>query len=191
MTQFNLFIAILEIITQLLEVGADASTTHEARQALDALVAEFYESEGVEIESTPLGAIIHKIATKRRTIPQELKGYFLVKECFEIAPDYQLETEIFFRGLPSLKEECSPEESILRVSIFIILNDLLQVGINSCSLHESHMKLDALLEEHEHIQQIEEERKARALDHLFPNLKHQFNSLTIISKSEGDLNASF
>lgn len=194
MTQFNLFFRILELITQLLEVGADASTTHEARRILDALVDGFKKSQDMMVEEdecevkgdlgkdSPLKSILDKIATKERAMSQELKEYFQVIDSF------QLLNNLLFRGLPSLEEADTPELAKLRVEIFAILNDLLKVGLTSGNLHEAHTQLDAILEEHEQVQASNEKD---ALDHLFPNLENNLNSLTIILNIGGKADGSF
>ena len=212
MIQLNLFLGLLEIITHLLEVGADCSTTHEARRLIDSLVEDFEESHGVEIEEdksesdeveqSPLTAILNKIATKERTIPQELKEYFLVQEYFLVVENSQSENEIFFRGLPPLSEPSTPVQAKLRVEIFAILNDLLKVGLTCCSVHEAHMQLDALLEQHEHIQaDIEEgygmEKVSEMddlddlddLDHLSEPTVSTLEALAIICKKGVDFSA--
>jgi len=128
MVQFNLFFGVTDIIIQLLEVGADLSTTHEARQALDSLITDFKESEGVatsEIENEQL------------------------REYFQVIENIKSLNNILVRGLPSLPDARDPEEAKLRVEIFAILNNLLKVGITSCNVHETHMQLDAILAEHE------------------------------------------
>ena len=162
MTQFILLFRVLEITTQLLEVGADASTTHEARRSIDSLVADFEESQGVVIEET---------------ISQELEDYFQVIE------NLQSLDKILGRGLSPLPEASTPEEAKLRAEIFATLNDLLKTGITSCSLHEAHMQLDAILETHEQLQaNCVEESGINAIDHLFPNLEKQLNVLIIFTK---------
>ena len=162
MTQFILLYRVLEITTQLLEVGADASTTHEARRSIDSLVADFEESQGVVIEET---------------ISQELEDYFQVIE------NLQSLDKTLGRGLPSLPEADTPELAQLRAEIFATLNDLLKVGITSCSLHEAHMQLDAILEVHEQFQANCVEKRGRdAIDHLLPNLEKQLNVLIIFAK---------
>ena len=192
MTQLNLFFGLLEVVTQLLEIGADSAITYEARLRVDSLVEGFEESQGVEmeedesvgddeVEQSPLTALLYKVATKERTHPQELKAYFLVQEYFLVAENSQ-ENEVCFRGLPSLPEASSPAEAKLQVEIFVILNDLLKAGVTSCNLHEAHMQLDALLEEHEQVQADMEDNAIGALNHLFPNLENQLNSLTIFPK---------
>ena len=179
MTQLNLFLEVLDTVTRLLKVGADASTTHEARRLIDSLVADFEESQGVyigeenrvsdEVEQTPLEAMLIKIATKERTIPQDLKDYFLVTEHSQVK-HHHIENEIFFRGLPPLNEEITPEEAKLRIGIFSILNDLLKAGVTSCTMHESHMELDALLAEHEQIQRDIEDYEMETFKHHFSNI---------------------
>ena len=179
MTQLNLFLEVLDTVTRLLEVGADASTTHEARRLIDSLVEDFEESQGVyigeensvsdEVEQTPLEAMLIKIATKERTIPQDLKDYFLVTEHFQVK-HHRIENEIFFRGLPPLNEEITPEVAKLRVGIFSILNDMLKAGVTSCTMHEAHMNLDALLAEHEQIQRGIEDYEMETFAHHFSNI---------------------
>jgi len=162
MTQFILLFRVLEITTQLLEVGADASTTHEARRSIDSLVADFEESQGVVIEEDE---------------SEELKEYFQVIE------NLQSLDKILGRGLPSLLEADNPELAQLRAEIFATINDLLKAGITSCNLHVAHIQLDAILEDHEQFQaNCVEESGISALDHLFPNLEEQLNALTIFSK---------
>jgi hypothetical protein len=102
-----------------------------------------------------------------------------VQEYFQVVENSQMENEVFFRGLPSLKEASSPAEAKLQVEIFVILNDLLKAGVTSCNLHEAHMQLDALLEEHEQVQADMEDSAMGALNHLFPNLENQLSALTI------------
>ena len=200
MTQLNLFFGLIDSITHLFELGADSTITYETRLLIDSLVADFeesggieieeYESIGLEVDQSPLTAIIAKIATKERTIPQELKEYFLVEEYFHVVENPQLENEIFFRGLPSLPEPRTPEEAKLRLEIFVILNDLLQVGVNSCSVHEARMQINAILETHEQIQaEMEGYRRIGDSDHVFPNLDSELNALTTFSKSEVEINA--
>ena len=191
MMQLNLFLGLLEVVTQLLEVGADSTTTYEARLRVDSLVENFEESHGVEmeegesigdeVEQSPLTAILYNIATKERTLPQELKEYFLVQEYFLVSENPQ-ENEVFFRGLPSLPEASSPDEAKLRVEAFALLNDLLKVGLTSCSVHKAHMQLDDLLAEYEQRQEDMEDRGMddfNSLNHLFPNLESQLNALTV------------
>ena len=178
MTQLNLFLEVLDTVTRLLDFGADSKTTYEARSIIDSLVADFEENQGIEIEDesvgdevelTPLESMLIKIATKERTTPQELKDYFLVTEHFQVVKHHHIENEIFFRGSPPLKKECTPEVAKLRVGIFSILNDLIKAGLTSCTMHEAHMNLDALLAEHEQIQRGIEDYEMETLRHFYSN----------------------
>ena len=153
MLQLNLFLELLEVITQLIKDGADSNTSHEARLAIDSLVADFEESQGIVIEEDKgectegddysLKAMLNRIATKERTMPQELREYFLMVE----SP----QSEIFFRGLPPLPESETPEVAKLKVEIFAVLNDLLKVGLTSCNVHQARMQLDSILAVHEQL----------------------------------------
>ena len=136
MIEFNLFFSVIETITQLLEVGADLSTTHEARGLFDSLVADFEESAGVE--------------TSKDKSDQ-------LKEYLQVIENIQSLNNILVRGLPSLNAARTPEEAKLRVEIFAILNDLLKVGITSCNMHEARMQINAILAVHEQIQAEKEE----------------------------------
>jgi len=136
MVKFNLFFGMIEIITQLLEIG-DLSTTHEARRLFDSLVSDFEESEGVAIKGDKSNHL---------------------KEYFQVIENIQSLNNILVRGLPSLNEARTPEEAKLRVEIFAILNDLLKVGITSCNMHEARMQINTILAVHEQIQtEIEED----------------------------------
>ena len=190
MTQLNLFLGLLEIVTQLLEIGADSATTYEARQLIDSLVEDFEESKSDEIEQSPLVLMLTKIATKETTMPLELKKYFLVRECFQVVENSQLEPEIFLDFLP-LPEESIPYLDKLRIGAFIILNDLLKVDVTSCSVHKAHMELDAILAEHEQVQANIEEgfMVDSCLDQLFPTTMSALDMLRIIPESEVGFNA--
>ena len=172
----------------MLEVGADSATTYEARQLIESLVEDFQESESGEMEQSPLLLMLTNIATKETTMPLELKKYFLVRECFQVVENSQLETEIFL-DLPPLPEENTTYLAKLRIGAFIILNDLLKVDVTSCSVHKAHMELDAILAEHEQVQANIEEcfRVDSCLDHLFPNLENTLNALTIYPNMEGGI----
>ena len=174
MTQFKLFLGLLEIITQLIEAGANSFSTYEARLLLDSLVDDFDEDHGIYLEEdeaaeggeSKLKNILDGIDAKILAMPKGLHEYFQVIESFQ--------------DLPSLSEPNTVEHAQLMVGIFTILNDLLKVGVTSCNLHEAHMQLDALLEEFEQSQaDIVEDSAINALDHLFPNLESELNSLTI------------
>jgi len=189
MTQLSLFLGLLEIVTQLLETGADSATTYEARQLIDSLVADFEESEGDEIEQYPLEVMLTKIATNDRTLPHELKEYFLVREHFQVVKNSQLESEIFL-DFPPLPEESTPYLAKLRIGAFIILNDLLKVDVTSCSVHKAHIELDAILAEHEQVQADIEEgyRVDSNSGHLFSTTMSVLDMLTV-PKSEVGFNA--
>ena len=198
MTQFKLFLELLEIITQLFETGANACNTYEARLLIDSLLDDFDENQGIYIEEeaetkaetaeggeSKLETIIAGIDAKMLAMPKELQDYFLMIE--------SLQSGNYFQGLAPLPEPNTIEQAQLMVGIFTILNDLLVAGITSCHLHEAHMLLDALLYEFEQSQadivNTVEDSAINALDHLFPNLENQLGALTIFPKSEVDFNA--
>ena len=193
MTQFKLFLELLEIITQLFETGANACNTYEARLLIDSLLNDFDENQGIYIEEeaeteaaedgeSKLEIITGGIDAKMLAMPKELQDYFLMIE--------SLQSGNYFQGLAPLPEPNTIEQAQLMVGIFTILNDLLVAGITSCHLHEAHMQLDALLYEFEQSQaDIVEDSAINALDHLFPNLENQLNALTTFPKSEVDFNA--
>jgi len=173
MLQINLFLELVEVVTQLLEVDADSSSTHEARQLIDSLVADFEEAHGV-------------MAEEASSISQELNEYY------QIIENFQSLNNILACGLPSLNEPEEPELAKLRIEIFAILNDLLKVGVTSCNVHEAHMNLDALLAQHEQIQDMEEDCSVDdfdSLDHLFAHSMTTIEKLTIICESGVDIDA--
>ena len=184
MTQFKLFLRLLEIITQLIEAGANSFSTYESRLLINSLVDDFDEDQGIYLEEaeaaedgeSKLKNILDGIDAKILATPKALHEYFQVIESFQ--------------DLPSLSESNTIEYAQLMVGIFAILNDLLVAGITSCNLHEAHMQLDALLYEFEQSQaDIVEDSTINALDHLFPNLESELASLTIFPESEVDFNA--
>ena len=189
MTQFNLFLGLLEVIIQLIEAGANSFSTYESRLLINSLVDDFDEYQGIYLEEeaetkaetagggeSKLINILDGIDAKILATPKALHEYFQVIESFQ--------------DLPSLSEPNTVEHAQLMVGIITILNDLLKIGVTSCNLHEAHMQLDALLEEFEQSQaDIVEDSAINALDHLFPNLDSELTSLTIFPKSEVDFNA--
>jgi len=168
MLQINLFLGLVDTVTRLLEAGADSATTHKARLSIDSLVAEFEEDHGVMIEED-------------NSTSQELNEYYQMIE------NIQSLNNILACGLPSLEQAKEPELDILRVEIFAILNDLLKVGLTCCNVHEAHMQLDALLEQHEQIQaditEGSEVDDFNSLDHLFASSVTTIDALTIICES--------
>ena len=196
MTQFNLFLRLLEIITQLFETGTNTCNTYEARLLIDSLLSDFDEGQGIYCEEaeteaaetedgkSKLETILDGIDAKTRAMPKELQEYFQMIESFQSG------NGIYFQGLTPLPEPNTIEQAQLMVGIFATFNDLLEAGVTSCNLHEAHMQLDALLEEFELSQaDIVEDSAINALDHLFPNLENNLNALTILSKGEVDFSA--
>ena len=196
MTQFKLFLKLLEIITQLFETGANACNTYEARLLIDSLLNDFDEDQGIYCEEAEpakaeggefkLETILDGSDAKILTMPKELQEYFQMIESFQSGN--------YFQGLPPLSKPNTIEQAQLMVGIFTILNDLLAAGITSCNLHVAHMQLDALLYEFEQSQadivvDLVEDSAINALDHLFPNLENELNALTTFPKSEVAFNA--
>jgi len=195
MTQFNLFMELLDTMNDLLEGGFDSDNVYHARMKMDCHFSKFDEINGIE-QVKPIN-LLDGIAKKLVYMP-ELKQYAKMIETF------QAENEIFLLDLPLKIEEATTEEVQLIIGFFTILNELLAAGITPCSAYEAHIRLDDLFKAFEEEAEENEELLNTELNAMpsdlvdFPiNTETFFQDLTdhlgipiILNENEGITNAT-
>ena len=185
MTKFDLILELTYSINHLLQSGINCHSLHETHRMMEYSFDRFEEFDGTE--SSDMELFLDGIAIKLLEMPQELRDYYRVIDT------YKAENEIYLCELPRHVANQTVEEVQLMVGLFTILDELLEIGMNSCTIHEARMKIDALFSdfepEEEHEKELIEDMVLDALDLYFPNMKAELNALTITITSEVDSDA--
>ena len=185
MTKFDLFLELTYSINHLLQSGINHQNLHETHRMMEYSFDRFEEFDGVE--PSDMDMLLDGIAIKLLEMPRELQEYYKVLESFKS------ENEVFLCELPRHVGQQTIEEVQLMMELFTILDDLLEIGMNSCTIHEARIKIDALFSdfepEEEYEKELIEDTILNALDQYFPNMKAELNALTITITSEDDVNA--
>ena len=195
MTQFTLLMELLDTMNDLLEGGFDSDNVYHARMKMDCHFAKFDEINGIE-QVKPIN-LFGGIAKKLAHMP-ELKQYAKMIETF------QAENEIYLLDLPLKIEEATIEQVQLIIGFFAILNELLEAGMTSCNVYETHIRLDDLLKAFEDETEANEDLLNAELNAMPSDLEDMpinvgtfFQDLTehlgipiILNESEGHFNAN-
>jgi len=136
MTKFDLFLELFYATSHLLKGGITNPNVQEVYQMMEYSFDRFEELEGVE--DSELGTTLDGITIKLMEIPTNLKEYAPVLTTF------QNENEIYPQAVPKKFGTQTIEQVQLMVELFIIFNDLLEIGMNSCHVHEARMKIENL-----------------------------------------------
>jgi hypothetical protein len=195
MTQFTLFMELLDTMNDLLEGGFDSDNVYHARMKMDCHFAKFDEINGIE-QVMPVN-LLDGIAKKLVYMP-ELKQYAKMIETF------QAENEIYLLDLPLKIEEATTCEVQLIIGFFTILNELLEAGMTNCNVYEAHIRLDDLFKVFEDKADGNEELLTAILNTMpsgledmpinvntfFNDLTHHLGIPILLNYSEGNLNAA-
>jgi hypothetical protein len=141
MTRLNLVLQLLDTTTHLLQSGITRSNIHEAHHMMAYSFDRFEEFDGIPVSE--LGTILDGITIKIMDMSQALKAYFQAIE------NFTNENEIFLCDLPPKFNDQKMEQVQLMVDLFTIFNDLLEIGLTSCHVHEARIKIDELFNCHE------------------------------------------
>ena len=177
MTQFNLVLRILEIITQLFETGTNNCNTSDTRLLIASLVADFEKDQGIYLEEENEAAEVYKL----QTILDDVDAKILeLRDHFQVNESFHSESKIYVQGLPPLHEPKTIEQVYLMGRILTILNDLSEEGLTSCDLQEAHILLDIILQEFEYelLEDIVVVEDSFSI--ALPKLESNLNALTIV-----------
>jgi len=162
MTQFKLFLELLETMNHLLTIGMTSDNVYEARMHIDALFTIHDEDSHVEASKPDTDNILNAIATKIAQLPKELKQHFQMIETF------QAENEIYLGDLPLNIEDATIEQVQFIMEFFTILNELLTTGMTNENIYQAHNDLDDLFKAFEEQAETEEDRLKAELANI-PN----------------------
>jgi len=179
MTKLDLFLELTYITTHLLESGITESNIYESHHMMDYSFDRFEELDGVtDFEKSEMDTILDGIAIKILETPKDLKDYFKAIE------NFQNENEIYLCDLPPKFQNQTMEQVQFMSELFIILNDLLEMGITACNAHVARMKIDDLFQA---FQEEEPDVAPNHLNHFFPNLENDLNKITIFCDVEVEI----
>jgi len=136
MKKFDLFSDLLCSINQLLESGLTKDNICEVRTLINYSFNRFEKHEVSGINE--LGTI-DSIAIKTLDTPKSLHGYFQVLTQFQNANEIHLGE--------SLNQTIEGVQ--LMIGVFVILDELLALGITLCNAHLARLKLDSLFDLYE------------------------------------------
>ena len=190
MTQFKLFLELLETMNHLITTGMTSDNIYLARMHIDSLFATFDEHNSSEVSK--LDTILDAIAKKVAQLPKELKQYFHMIETF------QAENEIFLGDLPTSIEDATIEQVQFIMEFFTILNELLTTGMTNENIYQAHDDIDDLLKAFEEQAEAEEDRLKAELantpsdledmpikvDTFFNDLTHHLGIPLLLDESE-------
>ena len=134
MTKLNLFLDLMGIIHNLLEVGVTSCAAYEALMQINSVFDDFEENDGVTLPNSH--KIFEDVFFTTSHMPEELQQYFHTLE------NFHARNKILLKTLPPQVE--TTEQVELMAGLFNTLNELLEAGVSSCNNYQARMKINDL-----------------------------------------------